>query len=112
MPKQGYMNTIENGATAGTFTGTIKEGNSDIPFTNQTFVDNSNNPIININELGFDSYIDFDEVGGEATDCKACVQVKIIGDLNRPNTSAQIKNLVNAIKKETGSRIGVVIEKG
>ena len=49
MAKQGYMDTITNGATTGTFTGTIKEGNTDIPFTNQQFVDNSNNPITDIN---------------------------------------------------------------
>ena len=83
-----------------------------IPFTNQQFVDNSNNPITDINELSFDSYIDFTEVGGEATECKACVQVKIIGNLNRPNTSVQIKNLVNALEREPGGGIGVLIKKG
>ena len=73
---QGYLDNIQAGSSAGKFTGNIKNGSKDVPFTDQEFVNGSGTPITDINELGFDSLIDYNENGGVATDCKACVQVK------------------------------------
>ena len=113
MPKKtGYIEAITKDSGANTFSGDVTDGGQVKSFSNQVITGFDGLPITDVNDIGLDSLIEYEDNTGPITDCTACITVSTTGPINRPNTAPQIKNLVNAIKMESGTGITVRINKG
>lgn len=106
-----FVESVSPGRDSGRFTGTLKESGSIKEFVDAIFYDSDGNQVKEIGQIGLDSLVSFDNSVSPITTLKFVIQVIVIGQLNRPNTETQIKNLVTAIEKEGTELVYITIKK-
>jgi len=111
---EGFISTINDGATAGTFTGTLvnQQGHHEVDFTDQPILTEAGVAITDKSECDLDSGVRYDNApGGKAQNCKRFAQVIMDGTVDS-NTNAQVRSVSKSFGSDGGTASKITISRG